>query len=85
VDERPHHGFPLRVRLRVPKRYARGTILRLTARLPSSTDGVRLGGTTVQPDGSWRPSAKLPQVAGKRGALTFTVPAGTAALVTVRP
>ena len=84
VDERPHHDQALPVQLHVPARYASGTILRLTARLPTSTAGVRLGGRRVTSDGSWQPPARLPLTSGKPGALTLTVPAGSAALVTLR-
>jgi hypothetical protein len=84
VDERPHHDLPLTVNLRVPRRFRTGTILRLTARLPSSTAGVALGGRTVAPDGTWSPSPRLPRVSGSPGSLALAVPAGTAALVTLR-
>jgi hypothetical protein len=84
VDERPHHDHPLQVNLRVSRRFRTGTILRLTARLPSSTAGVTLGGRAVAPDGTWSPASRLPRVSGRPGRLALTVPAGTAALVTVR-
>lgn len=84
VNELAHHNRPLPVLLHVPARLRSGTILRLSARLPSSTDGVKLGGRLVRSDGTWRPQPNVPRVSGKPGALTLMVPAGTAALVTLK-
>jgi len=76
---------PLLVRLRVPPSSSGGTILRLSAPGLSSRVGVTLGGGAVGPEGAWSPEATLPQLSGKPGALALSMPADSAALVTLYP
>jgi hypothetical protein len=76
---------PLRVSLRIPGRFARGTILRLTAPSPSVTSNVTLGGTEVTPSGAWRPTLPLPRAYDAHGSLAVAMPPNSAALVTLEP
>jgi hypothetical protein len=85
VDYDPPGSRPLAVRLRVPGRFAGGSILRLTAPSPDSTGGVRLGGRAVAPAGSWSPPAALPGVYRRAGSLALRMPASSAAVVTLYP
>jgi hypothetical protein len=74
----------VRVRLAVPIRYRRGSILRMKAASASATDGVTLGGRTVAADGHWAPQSPLPGVHARGGSLTVELDADTAALITLR-
>lgn len=76
---------PLLVRLRVPARFGPGAILRLTGPSAAATRGVRLGGRGVRADGSWAPQDPLPQVYDGHGALSLSLSASSAALVTLLP
>jgi hypothetical protein len=82
-DFAPPRARPLLVRLRVPRGYASGTVLRLTAPSRASVRGVTLGGGAVAADGSWSPHLPLPAVSGGPGTLALRMAAGTAALVTL--
>ncbi len=83
VDYSPPGSRPLAVGLRVPGRFAGGSVLRLTGPSPDSTGGVRLGGRAVAPDGSWSPPAALPGVYRRAGTLAVQMPASSAAVVTL--
>jgi hypothetical protein len=83
VNFQPPGSEPLLVRLRVPARFGPGAILRLTGPSPAATRGVRLGGRRVRADGSWAPQDPLPQVYDGHGALSLSLPASSAALVTL--
>lgn len=85
VDLEPPGAKPLLVRVRVERRYTRGTILRLTGRTLAASSGVRLGGRAVGADGRWVAPARLPGVSGGAGTLALSVPASSAALVTLYP
>ena len=83
VDYDPPGSRPLAVRLRVSPRYVGGSILRLTAPSPAATAGVRLGGRTVAPDGTWQAPAALPAVYAHAGRLSVQIDPGSAAVVTL--
>jgi hypothetical protein len=85
VDYDPPGSRPLAVYLRLPGRFAGGSVLRLTAPSPSSTGGVRLGGRAVAPDGAWSPPTALPGVYRRPGTLAVQMPASSAAVVTLYP
>lgn len=72
------------LRLRVPRRYRSGTVLRLTAPSLAVTSGVRLGGRSVRADGRFS-SARLPRVAVRRGLVTLRMAPSSAALMTLSP
>jgi hypothetical protein len=84
VDDDPSGGRDVAVGLRVGRRYRRASVLSLTAPSLTSLAGVKLGGTTVAPDGSWSPSS-LPLVANRGGVVTVDLKPGSAALVTASP
>jgi hypothetical protein len=84
VDYDPPGSTPLAVHLRVPRALAGGSVLRLTARSPAATSGVRLGGREVAPDGTWTPAA-LPAVSGRAGSLAVQMSPSSAAVVTLSP
>ncbi len=85
VNFAPTGVQPLAVRLRVPRQFGAGTILRLTAPGLTARSGVTLGGRPVSAAGTWSPAAALPRVSGKPGALGLSMPASSAALVTLYP
>ena len=62
---------------------AGGTVLRLTAPSVLATSGVKLGGEEVAPSGRWRPRLPLPTLEHRGGRLGLSLPAASAALVTV--
>jgi hypothetical protein len=89
VDFEPPGSQPLAVRLRLPGRFADGSVLRLTAPSPTATGGVRLGGRAVAPDGSWTTPSALPGVhrglRGWAGSLSLQMSPSSAAIMTLRP
>jgi hypothetical protein len=64
---------------------AQGTILRLTGPSEGATAGVELGGEEVSASGSWKPKLPLPGVSEHNGAMSLSMPAASAALVTIPP
>ncbi len=60
-----------------------GTILRLTAPAVLATTGVKLGGEEVAASGQWRPKLPLPTLDDRSGRLGLSMPAASAALVTI--
>ncbi|HXW59871.1 MAG TPA: hypothetical protein VEJ23_10385 [Solirubrobacteraceae bacterium] len=85
VDDDPPGSASDSVSLRPNRRFGAASLLSLTAPSPQSTDGVRLGGREVQPDGSWREPAKLPSVPDRNGAVIVTLAPSSAVLVRVAP
>ncbi len=85
VDDEPPGSARLSVRLHVGAGYRAARVLRLTAPSPAATGGVTLGGRTVAADGAWRPPRSLPVVGASGGEVAVTMPASSAALVTVLP
>jgi hypothetical protein len=72
---------PATVRLRVGRRPASGTILRLQAPGLAATSGITFGGAAVAPDGRWRPAMARRVRPSRDGSVRISVPAGSAALV----
>jgi hypothetical protein len=85
VNFTPNGMHPALVRLRVPREFRAGTILRLTAPGLRARTGVTLGGRPVSAQGTWSPSTALPRVSSERGTLELSMPASSAALVTLYP
>ena len=71
------------VRLRLPRPFRAGPILRLSAPGLRAKTGVTLGGRAVGSDGTWHAGAALARVSGPSGALELSMAAGSAALVTL--
>jgi hypothetical protein len=84
-DFAPSGARRLLVRLRLPRSFRAGPILRLTAPGLTATSGVELGGKAVSAEGTWSAAAGLPYVSGKPGSLELEMPASSAALVTLFP
>ena len=74
---------PLGVRLHLPQTFSAGPILRLTAPTLRARTHVLLGGRGVSSAGTWSHVTPLPLVSGKPGSLELSMPAGSAALVTL--
>jgi hypothetical protein len=85
VDFRPTGARSRVLRLRLPRSFRAGPILRLSAPGLRSKTAVTLGGRAVAPDGAWSAGAALPRVSGRPGALELSIAAGSAALVTLYP
>jgi hypothetical protein len=85
VNFDPPSAAPLLVRLRVPGRFAGGSILRLTGPSPYATSQVKLGGREVTASGTWSARPPLPGVYDRGGSLALAVPPSSAALVTLEP
>jgi len=85
VNDQAPGARPVMVHVPVGHDLAGGSVLRLTAPSPAATAGVRLGQSSVGPDGSWRPSQRLPRVRVIKGMASFVMPASSAALVTLAP
>jgi hypothetical protein len=85
VNFDPAGGTPLLVKLRVPGRFASGTILRLTAPSAYATSRVKLGGHEVMASGTWSARLPLPGIYERRGSLALSLPVSSAALVTLAP
>ncbi len=73
------------VRLRLPRPFRAGPILRLSAPGLGAKTGVTLGGRAVAANGDWQAAAALPRVSGPPGSLVLNMAAGSAALVTLYP
>ena len=74
---------PIRIALRVPPRLRTSALIRLTGPSLAARSGVRLGGRAVDRHGGWSAAgARLP---ARRGALTVTLGAFSAAVVSARP
>jgi hypothetical protein len=85
VNFAPRSARRLVVRLRLPRRFGPGPILRLTAPGLRATSGVALGARSVSATGTWGPSTPLPRVSGGPGSLELDMPPSSAALVTLYP
>ncbi len=59
------------------------SVMRLTGPAIGATDGVRFAGAAVSKTGSWRPKPSTP-VAMHNGRAMITVPAASAAVVSLR-
>ena len=85
VNFAPVGTKPLPVALQLHGRAAaQGTILRLTGPSEGATSGVELGGEEVSASGSWKPKLPLPTVSEHNGSMSLSMPAASAALVTIR-
>ena len=84
VDEDPPGSAAVSLHLHVPRGYAAARILALTARSPWALAGVRLGGRSVRPDGSWSEPAALPSVARRGKLIALDVAPSSALLLTLR-
>jgi hypothetical protein len=76
---------PLVVGLRPPRTFSAGPILRLEAPTLRARTHILLGGRAVSSAGTWSHAMPLPLVSGKPGSLELSMPAGSAALVTLYP
>jgi hypothetical protein len=85
VDYAPLSSPPLAVRLGLPDRFARRSVLRLTAPSLTATGGVRLGGSAVAPDGSWTPPVAPLEVNHGGSSSALQIAPSSAAIVTLRP
>jgi hypothetical protein len=85
VDDDPPGSSAAVLRLHVGRRYGVANVLRLTAPSLRATSGVKLGGRAVAADGYWQRPRRLAQLPLRSGVVTVSVPAASAALVTVFP
>lgn len=85
VNFYPEGSRTRRVALRVHGRAANATILRMSAPSTLARTGVTLGGEEVAASGRWRPKQPLPVVHERGGSLAVSMPAASAALVTIPP
>jgi hypothetical protein len=83
VDDEPLGTSPLALRLDVGAGMGAAHIERLTAASPSVTDGVRLAGHAVEPNGSWSAPLGTESVATHSGTVALELAPSSAALVTV--
>jgi hypothetical protein len=82
VDDDPPGSAPSALTIAAGGRARTGTVLSLTAPSPEATGGVLLGGRAVSADGSFK-TAPLPAVPVSHGLARVTVPAASAALVSI--
>jgi hypothetical protein len=85
VNEDPPGTIPVALRLRVGRRYRSATALTLTARSPTTSTGVRLGGRAVARDGSWVEPAARARIASRASAISVIVSPSSAQLLTLPP
>jgi hypothetical protein len=83
VDDQPPGTPPATLSVRVGRRYRWASVLSLTAPMPAARSGITLGGRAVTRDGSWFATPALTPLVRRRGAITLTVPASSAALITL--
>ncbi len=72
------------VTIKLDGAYHQGDLLRLTAAALTSKTGIKLGGASVAPDGTFPGTTKTP-ITVSGSTLTLSLPAGTATLVTLNP
>jgi hypothetical protein len=84
VDDDPPGSARVLLRLHLPRRYGVARLLALTAPSPLTSTGVRLGGRSVQADGSWTEPARLPSVTRRGKLITVAVSPSSALLITLR-
>ncbi|MDB5159087.1 MAG: putative glycosyl hydrolase [Mucilaginibacter sp.] len=70
------------VMLSAQKRVTNGNLIRLTGPSIASKDSITLGGSSIDKFGNWKAS-KITSVASQNGKFNFTVPKGSAALITL--
>jgi len=85
INYDPPGAGPLRVMLRAGHQLRSGSVLSLRAPSLHAVTGVRLGGRSVGPDGSWTAPSHLSAVYPRGGSLSLSLTPGTAALVTLKP
>jgi hypothetical protein len=85
VDDDPPGARSVAVRLQVGRSFAGASILWLTAPAPAALSGMRLGGRTIAPNGSWTAPQRLPRARNERGVVSVRIAPSRAALVTVAP
>ncbi len=85
VDDDPPGARGTAVRLQVGRSFRGASILSLTASSPAARSGVKLGGRSVAPDGSWTVPTRLPRARSRNGAITVDIAPSSAALLTVEP
>jgi hypothetical protein len=83
VDDEPPGTPTAALSVHVGRSYRSASVLSLRAPAPGASTGVRLGGQAVARDGSWHASPSVIPVVRRHGAITLTVPASSAALVTL--
>jgi hypothetical protein len=83
VDDEPPGTPPAALSVSVARSYRRASVLSLRAPRPTASTGVTLSGRAVARDGSWRATPRITALVRRRGAITLTVPASSAALVTL--
>jgi hypothetical protein len=84
VDDDPQGSPGVLLHLHVGRRYGQARVLALTAPSPLASWGVRLGGRTVQPDGSFSEPRSLPTAARHGGLISVNVSPSSALLLTLR-
>jgi hypothetical protein len=83
VDDEPPGTPPAALSVSVARSYRWATVLSLRAPGPTASTGVTLGGRAVAHDGSWHATPPVTALVRRRGAIELTVPASSAALVTL--
>jgi hypothetical protein len=85
VDDDPPGARALAVHVRVGHSFGAASMLSLTAPSPGAVSGVRLGGRSASPDGSWTAPRRLPRAANEHGVINVPIKPSSAALLTVTP
>jgi hypothetical protein len=83
VDNEAAPAGALPISVQVGRAYRSATVLQLTGQSLAATGGVRLGGTRVSRDGSWRAPRRLAQIPVRSGLLDVSAAPSSAMLVTV--
>ena len=83
VDDEPPGARPAPLRIDVRRSYRWASVLSLRAPMPSASTGVTLGGQAVTRGGSWHATPPVTPLVRRHGAIALTVPASSAALVTL--
>jgi hypothetical protein len=83
VDDEPPGTRPAALSIGVRHSYRWASVLSLRAPMPSASTGVTLAGRVVTRDGSWYATPPITRLVRRHGAITLTIPASSAALVTL--
>lgn len=75
-------GRGARITLDLGRNFTAATLIRLAGPGADATTGITLGGAEVDPFGNWNPAEEKMPIAGR--AITFELPAASAAVLTMR-
>ena len=85
VDDDPPSARTVLLHLHAGRGYSGASILSMSAPRPDALAGIRLGGRTIEADGSWSSTLQLPRAPNNHGVISVTIKPSSATLLTTTP